>query len=120
LGAGAGIEKSGGTLYNFVSRNNVWHIHNEVHVDGREKFYSIRADCGAGPCDADFDLHNGRAYPDLAARPGDFSLKPGSPGYGAAAPIPNFNDRFARPDVGAQQSGTPPMEFGIEAAHRRD
>src|SRR4051812_77366 len=147
-GAGGGIEKSGGTLYNFVSRNNVWHIHKEVHIDGRAKYYSIRADCGAGPCDADFDLHNGRisnagaraerrgwgpgaaglptyassgrAYPDLAARPGDFSLKPGSPGYGAAMPIPNFNDRFARPDIGAQQSGTPPMEFGIEAAHRRD
>lgn len=148
LGAGAGIEKSGGELYNFVSRNNVWQIHKEVQVDGRARFFSIRADCGERSCDADFDLHNGRianagaraekhgwgpgppgtpvyassgrAYPDLAARPGDFSLKPGSPGYGAAAPIPNFNDRFARPDVGAQQSGTPTMEFGIEAAHRRD
>jgi hypothetical protein len=148
LGAGAGIEKSGGTLYNFVSRNNIWQIHNAVQVDGRAKFFSIRADCSAGPCDADYDLHNGRivsagagaekhgwgpgepgvpvyassgrAYPDVGGRPGDFSLKPGSPGYGAAAPIPNFNDRFARPDVGAQQSGTPPMAFGIEAARRHD
>jgi hypothetical protein len=28
--------------------------------------------------------------------------------------IPNFNDRYARPDAGAQQSGTPPMRFGAE------
>jgi hypothetical protein len=29
--------------------------------------------------------------------------------------IPNFNDRYARPDPGARQSGAPPMLFGAEA-----
>ena len=29
--------------------------------------------------------------------------------------IPNFNDRFARPDAGAHQSGAPQMRFGAEA-----
>ena len=147
LGAGAGIEKSGGALYNFVSRNNVWQIHKEALSEGAPKFFSIRADCSSGPCEADFDLYNGRivnagaraqkhgwgpgahghpiyassgrGYPDLAARPRDFTLKPGSPGYGRAVPLANFNDAYPRADVGAHQSGTPPMQFGLDAYHRR-
>jgi hypothetical protein len=144
LGAGAGIDRAGGTLYNFVSRNNIWHIHKEALIDGQPKFYSIRADCQLEPCDADFDLHNGlivragapsrgwgpgergrpvyassgASYP-AATRKGDFSLAPGSPGYQRAERIPNFNDAYARPDVGAHQSGTPPMKFGLEAGARR-
>ena len=137
-GAGWGIYNSGGKLTNFVSRNNVWHIHKEVIIHGQPKFYAISAnEQGA---DADFDLHNGslnragssaerrgwmsaplyassgKNYPDLGAQPGNFQLRRGSPGYGAAEPIPNFNDGFgARPDVGAHQSGQPPMRFGREA-----
>jgi hypothetical protein len=145
-GAGGGIEKSGGSLYNFVSRNNIWHIHREAQIDGQPKFNSLRADCELGPCDADFDVYNGRihnagaraqkhgwgpgargrpiyassgrTYPDLAARPGDFTLKPGSPGYRGGTPLANFNDRFAHPDAGAHQSGTPPMQFGVDAYRR--
>ena len=137
LGAGGGIQKSGGVLYNFVSRNNIWHIHKTPAIHGQPKFQSIRADCDAGPCDADFDLYNGRlanagrrgeahgfsgtpiyatsgtSYP-ARAEQGDFSLAPRSPGYGSAERIPNFNDAYARPDVGAHQSGTPPMKFGLE------
>ncbi|HEU0259480.1 MAG TPA: hypothetical protein VFR57_08705, partial [Burkholderiales bacterium] len=138
-GAGWGIYNSGGKLTNFVSRNNVWHIHKEVIIHGQPKFYAISAnEQGA---DADFDLHNGslnragssaerrgwmstpvyassgKNYPDLGAQPGNFQLRKGSPGYGAAEPIANFNDGFgARPDVGAHQSGQPPMRFGREAA----
>jgi hypothetical protein len=59
---------------------------------------------------------SGRAYPDLQAQPGNFALKTGSPGYQGAQRIPNFNDRYARPDVGAHQSGTPVMLFGLNAA----
>jgi hypothetical protein len=140
LGAGGGILKSGGALYNFVSRNNVWHIHKEKLVDGQPKFYSIAANADRGFIDADFDVHNGRlqnagenaqrngrkatpvyatsgkGYPDVRVRAGDFSLHPSSPGYGSAERLPNFNDRYARPDVGAHQSGTAPMRFGVEAA----
>jgi hypothetical protein len=46
---------------------------------------------------------------------GSFALKKGSPGYGTAERIPNFNDQYPKPDVGAHQSGTPPMRFGAEA-----
>jgi hypothetical protein len=142
LGAGSSISKAGGVLYNLVSRNNIWHVHKEAHIDGQPKFYSIRADADRGLVDADYDLYNGRmsnagrgaerrgwparpvyassgkGYPDLAERPGDFSLSPSSPGFGAAERIANFNDRYARPDVGAHQSGTPPMRFGPELRGR--
>lgn len=127
LGAGWGLLNSGGPLYNVVSRNNIWHIHKTEQIRGERKFASISADAGRGLLDADFDLYNGalwnagrgaerrgwKATPRFAAsQPGDFSLAPGSPGHGRAEPIPNFNDRYERPDVGAHQSGTPPMRFG--------
>jgi hypothetical protein len=145
MGAGWGINKSGGRLYNFVSRNNIWQIHKEPLIHGEPKFFSLRADADLGGIDADFDLRNGQlyagedaerrgwgpgaagrpiyatsgtGYPNLAAHPGNFSLKPGSPGYQGAQLIPNFNDQYPQPaDVGAHQSGTPPLLFGI-AAHR--
>jgi hypothetical protein len=92
---GWGIAKSGGRLYNFVSRNNVWRA---LRVDPRD-----------GPFDAGRDL------------------APGGRGQGTAERIPNFNDRYPRPDFGAQQSGAPPLRFGAsptspegvdELAHR--
>jgi hypothetical protein len=140
MGAGFGILNSGGKLYNVVSRNNIWHIHKEVQINGQPKFASISTDADRGTVDADYDLRNGplwnagrnagdhgwrdsptyassgRAYPDLQSQPGNFALKSGSPGYQGAQRIPNFNDRYPRPDVGAHQSGTPPMLFGLSAA----
>ena len=131
MGAGWGIQNSGGQLYNVVSRNNIWHIHKERQVHGERKFASLALDGDRGPVDADYDLYNGalskaggdaqrrgwRGTPVYArGRPGDFSLHSSSPGYGAAQRIANFNDRYPRPDVGAHQSGTPPMLFGVRAA----
>jgi hypothetical protein len=130
MGAGWGIVNSGGEVYNFVSRNNIWHIHKEVQIHGQPKFASLSADADRGPVDADFDLYNGvlwnvgrnaqkhgwKATPVYARlRPGDFSLKSGSPGHHGAERIPNFNDQYPKPDVGAHQSGTPPMRFGRQA-----
>ncbi len=48
---------------------------------------------------------------------GDFSLAPGSPGFDAGVPIPNFNDGFhgRAPDIGACEAGTAPLEFGVNA-----
>ena len=117
-GAGWGIFGSAGPLTNVVSRNNIWHIHKEVHVHGQPKFHAIgRAERGG--VDAASDLlrpvyaSSGTQYPDLANHPGNFHLKPGTPGAGSAEPIANFNDRYAgREDGGAEQSGTPPQRFG--------
>ena len=123
-GAGWGILNSGGKAFNIVTRNNIWHIHNEVHVHGQPKFYALMVDADRGPVDADYDLYNGRLgnlgrdaeRNGWQATPvfdrGNLTLKPGSPGHGRAVRIPNFNDQYAKPDVGAQQSGAPALRFG--------
>jgi hypothetical protein len=119
FGAGWGLFGSAGPMTNAVSRNNVWHIHKEVQIHGQAKFQPIGAGRG-GAVDAGSDVgrpayaSSGASYPDLAKQPGNFQLKPGSPGYHSAEPIPNFN-RGAGADAGAHQSGTPPMRFGREA-----
>jgi hypothetical protein len=119
-GAGWGILNSGGRVSNAVSRNNVWHIHKEVQIHGQPKFHPIGA--GRGGVDAGSDLYrpvyatSGKPYPDLGGHPGNFQLAKGSPGYQSAEPIPNFNDGYGgRADVGAHQSGQPPMRFGRQA-----
>jgi hypothetical protein len=44
---------------------------------------------------------------------GMYQLSPSSPGYGSAMHRQNFNDMYASPDMGAHQSGTPGMKFGV-------
>ena len=47
---------------------------------------------------------------------GNFQLAAGSPGIGKGQMIPNFCDIFGdAPDMGAQQSGTLPMVYGVKA-----
>ena len=46
---------------------------------------------------------------------GIFTLASTSPGRGQAAALDNFNAGTGS-DVGAHQSGTPPMKFGVAAA----
>ena len=54
---------------------------------------------------------------DAKTMTGQFSLAPGSPGHNAGAVIPNFTDGYTgtAPDIGAHESGTPPMQFGVKA-----
>jgi hypothetical protein len=136
LGAGGGLHNVDGVLFNFVSKNNIWHIH-------RTDRSSIRADCHLGFCESNFDLYNGTivnagpttrtngeswrgpgtpiyqssgtSYPNQAADPGNFSLASTSPGRGEAALVFNFNDQYFDPDIGAHQSSTPAMKFGVLA-----
>jgi PKD repeat protein len=61
-GAGYGLNDSGGSLpfYNFVSLNNIWHIHKVPQLPNANDYRSIEADCNVqGPCTADYDLFNG-------------------------------------------------------------
>ena len=44
---------------------------------------------------------------------GMYQLDSSSPGYGKALRLPNFNDQYAAPDIGAHQSGTAAMKFGV-------
>jgi hypothetical protein len=125
LGAAGGIMRSGSTepLTNTVSRNNILQSWRE---DG--SYASI----GSGTVDFDYDLYNGSIQVSGAERngvPGKpvyasgngwqsesggmYQLSTSSPGYGRGLRIPNFNDKYTAPDIGAHQSGTPGMKFGV-------
>ncbi|HEY3145709.1 MAG TPA: hypothetical protein VGJ75_05130 [Dongiaceae bacterium] len=118
-------------LGNYRTLNNI------MSVDNPRKDYSIRVKYGTGNI-FDFDLLSGRtAFPDrqeahgARAMPkfthgfgldentkvGSFALAPSSAGYDQGRIIPNFADSFVgkAPDMGAQEAGMPPMEFGVNA-----
>jgi hypothetical protein len=42
-----------------------------------------------------------------------YQLDASSPVFGKALRLPNFNDQYAAPDIGAHQSGTAAMKFGV-------
>jgi hypothetical protein len=127
LGMGGGI--AGNTnqpLTNSISRNNILH----VWKSGAYSLYTA----GGTNDDADYDLHNasvnltGAEVHGLVGIPvyasgngwqsesgGMYQLSPLSPGYGRGVALPNFNDGVAAPDMGAHQSGTPAMTFGVNA-----
>lgn len=126
LGAGEGVNQSGGPLTNTETRNNILHI-------WKSWWGSIRDNNLSPTNNFDYDLYNGviTAYAGAEANGihstpiyapnngwvsgsgGMYALDPSSPGYHVAVPLPNFNDSTATPDMGAHQSGTPPMEFGV-------
>jgi hypothetical protein len=129
LGAGGGLSAGGtGALTNTVSRNNILHI-------WKSWWQSINT-AGGTDNDLDYDLRNGSisAYAGaetngIVGTPvyapghgwqseanGQYQLAPSSPGFGRGARLPNFNDSAAVPDMGAHQSGTPAMNFGVGAA----
>jgi hypothetical protein len=124
LGAGAGISgNTGEALTNTVSRNNIFQI-------WKPSWLSVDV-AGGYSNDVDYDLYNGslnltgessgtKASPAYASGNGPasgaggmYQLSPSSPGFGKAARLPNFNDDVSAPDVGAHQSGTPAMKFGV-------
>lgn len=126
IGCAEGLNQSGGPeLLSIVSRNNILHVRNRGG-------YSIRDASKQPTHDYDYDLLSGKVVsageqerhgvigvPVYAAArsAGDFSLAPGSPGFDAGVPIPNFNDGFQgqAPDMGACEAGTAPLEFGVNA-----
>ncbi|MCL2639592.1 MAG: right-handed parallel beta-helix repeat-containing protein [Phycisphaerales bacterium] len=112
-----------------VTRNNIFHTRStDTH--------SISTDKKSENNDFDYDLHSGRVpegsqkngikgTPKYApgvgfnfeTKTGNFQLSPSSLGYRKGVAIPNFleSNNGRRPDVGAHQSGTLPMVFGVEA-----
>jgi hypothetical protein len=126
LGAGGGVAGTGGDpLTNTVTRNNILHIW--------KAWWSSIDDGGGRGNDLDYDLANGNITAYRGAEPhgivgtpiyasgngwpswagGMYQLDATSPGYGTAARIANFNDAYAAPDIGAHQSGTAAMCFGV-------
>jgi len=112
-----------------VSRNNILHVRpGDTHA--------ISTDKRSIDNDFDYDLLSASRYPagqeqhgikgtphyvsgsgfSFQTKTGDFRLADDSPGRGKAAVIPNFCEpTTGAPDVGAHQSGTPPMVFGVKA-----
>jgi hypothetical protein len=125
LGMGGGV--AGNTnepLTNSVMRNNILH----VWTSGAYSIYTA----GGTADDADYDLRNGSVnisgseVNGFVGTPvylsghgwqseagGNYQLASTSPGFGRAQRIANFNDMFSTPDVGAHQSGTASMVFGV-------
>ena len=107
-----------------MSRNNILHIW--------KAWWSAIDDGGGRNNDLDYDLYNGNVvargaethgivgtpiYVDgngwSSEAGGMYQLAPISAGYGTAARIANFNDAYAAPDIGAHQSGSAAMCFGV-------
>lgn len=119
----------GGPMVNVTSRNNILHVTRTAITNRKNDLLG----------DHDYDLYTGRSalpvgqeqhgikgtpiYAEdngLRDGKGSFSLSSASPGYDAGVRLPNFNDQYTgkAPDIGAQEAGTPPLEFGVEAYHR--
>lgn len=123
LGGGSRIIK------HCVSRNNILHIRTaDTHVIATNK-QSIDNDF-------DYDLLSAERYPadqekhgikgaphyvptagfSFDTKTGNFQLAADSPGAGKAEAIPNFCEALnGTADMGAHQSGTPAMVFGVKA-----
>jgi hypothetical protein len=116
-------------MLNTTSRNNILNVYKPWH-----KSITDRKKDPLG--DYDYDLYSGEITAAEGAEPhgihadpiydpgngkGEFALDSSSPGYDAGVVLPNFNDGFtgSAPDMGAHESGTPALEFGVEA-YRHD
>jgi hypothetical protein len=124
LGAGGGLQGTSQPLTNTVSRNNIFNI-------WKSNWPSMDQGSSGNGNDFNNDLYNGSMNAGTGAEAsgakgtptyqsgsgvgmsGMYQLAPSSLGYGKGAPIPNFNDAYGSPDMGAHQSGTPAMKFGV-------
>ena len=117
------------TIKHCVSRNNILHVRpGDTH--------SISTDKKSIDNDFDYDLLSAARYPAGHEKHGikgaphyvpsagfsfdtktcNFQLAPDSPGFQKAEVISNFCEASnGAPDMGAHQSGTPPMVFGVKA-----
>lgn len=119
-GVTRGIYSLGTWVKNFTSRNNI--------IDASKTAISVGS--GSVGIDFDYDLHLG----ELVGIDGDeqngmqaggiydsdpsmqYALAAGALGHDDGSVIPNFSDNaIGLPDMGAQENGAPPLEFGILA-----
>ena len=124
LGGGYGMGGTGSAqlIQNTVSMNNIYHL----WKPGKGATYQVGTtntfanDLYSGTA-GEASIANGIAgIPVYAAGSGwqsesggMYQLASTSPGYGRGRAIANFNDGVAAPDVGAHQSGTAAMKFGV-------
>ena len=111
-----------------VTRNNIFQARAaDTHSISTEKKSSVDNEY-------DFDLLSGRYPPDqekhgikgtpvyasnmgfsFDTKTGNFQLAADSPGAHKGEVIPNFCDSSSTPDIGAHETGAPPMVFGLKA-----
>jgi len=112
-----------------VTRNNIFHVRSgDTHCISTEKKSSTDNDF-------DYDLLSTNRYPadqekhgiqgkpqyvkgsgfSFETKTGNFQLASDSPGAKKAEVIPNFCDINSTPDMGAHETGTTPMVFGVKA-----
>ncbi len=116
----------GGQMVNVTSRNNILHVASAPLWDLKPDplgDYDYDLYTGTRPIPAGQELHGIKGVPiyaegsGLQKGQGQFTLSPASPGSDAALRLPNFNDHLlgGGPDIGAQEAGSPPLEFGADA-----
>ncbi len=124
-----GLGGSGRIIKHCSTRNNILHVRegaplgialNKHHEDDDFDHDLISAGFPDG-----HEKHGIQGKPDYVegagfdrgGRRADFQLAPGSPGVGAGPVIPNFCERAdgKLPDIGAHESGTEEMRFGVKA-----
>jgi len=112
-----------------TSRNNILHVRTSdrrsIAVDRRHADNDFDCDLTSGAFPEGHEKRGIKGRPkyvrgagfDFKTKTGMFQLAPGSKGAGAAAVVPNFCEPINgnKPDLGAHQSGTPPMRFGVKA-----
>jgi len=110
----------GGPMVNVTSRNNILDVRSQAFRDRNNNAsndYDYDLYRGTLPQGRVHEVHGVTGEPvyDRRNREGMYALAKGSPGFDAGVRIPNFNDDFTgeRPDMGAHEAGTSPMEFGV-------
>ena len=127
LGGGFGMGGTGSTqlINNTFSKNNIYHLWKEgkgaVYQSGANNEFASDLYNGtsgdatvAGGISGTPVYTSGSGWQSEAG--GQYQLASNSPGYGRGVRIANFNDTAAAPDVGAHQSGTGAMGFGVAAS----
>ena len=108
----------GGPMVNVTSRNNVLNV--------TQRSFQVRNDDPLS--DFDYDLYTGSLPGDRHEKHGvkgtptyaagqTHALAENGPGHDAGTRLPNFNDDFrdAAPDLGAEELGGKPLQFGVDA-----
>lgn len=124
----AGLGGGSRIIKHCTTRNNILHVRDGDHsiaTDHRHQDNDFDHDLTTGRFPDNHEKHGIQATPryapgagyDPETRTGSFQLAPDSPGAHAAEPIPNFCEPTGPnpPDLGAHQTGTPRIQFGIKA-----
>ena len=141
LGPGASVAGAGGVIKNGVTRNNIFLrytsgngsiIYSPPGASGNSFDYDLH-NGGSTPCgqctlginsvkvgsiaEVRFNLNNIVRETTGVVTRGWFGVFSSSPAYNSAQTLPNFNDGYegSAPERGAQEYGSAPMEFGVNA-----